>query len=119
MTSLPVGKQAVKTKDADKHVEPKAEDLRTRVQFPPPPPITKPQPFSVGVFSCLITPVDFGPLLAQHAFLNDFGEAATPGNHRVVNAVFVVENLQTGLAFDDLPEAVVIMRLGYAVDVLG
>ena len=40
MTSLPVGKQAVKTKDADKHVEPKAEDLRTRVQFPPPPPNT-------------------------------------------------------------------------------
>lgn len=34
-------------------------------------------------------------------------------------SVFIVENLQTGLAFDDLPEAVVIMRLGYAVDVLG
>ena len=33
--------------------------------------------------------------------------------------VFVVENLQTGLAFEDLPGAVVIMRLGYAVDVLG
>ena len=33
--------------------------------------------------------------------------------------VFVIENLQTGLAFDDLPGAVVIMRLGYAVDVLG
>lgn len=33
--------------------------------------------------------------------------------------VFVVENLQTGLAFDDLPGAVVIMRLDYAVDVLG
>ena len=33
--------------------------------------------------------------------------------------VFIVENLQTGLAFDDLPGAVVIMRLGYAVDVLG
>lgn len=33
--------------------------------------------------------------------------------------VFVVENLQTGLAFDDLPGSVVIMRLGYAVDVLG
>jgi hypothetical protein len=32
---------------------------------------------------------------------------------------FVVENLQTGLAFDDLPGAIVIMRLGYAVDVLG
>jgi len=39
LTSLPVGKQAVKNKDVDKHVEPKAEDLRTRVQFPPPPPL--------------------------------------------------------------------------------
>ncbi|MFW8566262.1 Wadjet anti-phage system protein JetD domain-containing protein [Orrella sp. 11846] len=33
--------------------------------------------------------------------------------------VFIVENLQTGLAFEDLPNSVVIMRLGYAVDVLG
>lgn len=33
--------------------------------------------------------------------------------------VFIVENLQTGLAFDDLAGVVVIMRLGYAVDVLG
>ncbi len=33
--------------------------------------------------------------------------------------VFIVENLQTGLAFDDLPGAVVIMRLGYGVEVLG
>lgn len=33
--------------------------------------------------------------------------------------VFIVENLQTGLAFDDLAGTVVIMRLGYAVDVLG
>lgn len=33
--------------------------------------------------------------------------------------VFIVENLQTGIAFDDLPGTVVIMRLGYAVDVLG
>ncbi len=32
--------------------------------------------------------------------------------------VFIVENLQTGLAFDDLPGAVVFMRLGYHVDVL-
>lgn len=31
----------------------------------------------------------------------------------------IVENLQTGLAFDDMPGTVVIMRLGYAVDVLG
>lgn len=33
--------------------------------------------------------------------------------------VFVVENLQTGLAFDVLPGSVVIMQLGYGVDVLG
>jgi len=33
--------------------------------------------------------------------------------------VFIVENLQTGLAFGDLPGSVVIMQLGYGVDVLG
>jgi len=32
--------------------------------------------------------------------------------------VYVVENLQTGLAFGDLPGSVVFMRLGYGVDVL-
>jgi len=32
--------------------------------------------------------------------------------------VFIVENLQTGLAFEDLPGSVVIMALGYGVDVL-
>ncbi len=32
--------------------------------------------------------------------------------------VFIVENLQTGLAFSDIPGAIVIMRLGYNVDVL-
>lgn len=36
-----------------------------------------------------------------------------------VSSVFIVENLQTGLAFDDLPGSVVIMHLGYGVDVLG
>ena len=36
-----------------------------------------------------------------------------------VGKVFIVENLQTGLAFDDLPGSVVIMQLGYGVDVLG
>jgi len=36
-----------------------------------------------------------------------------------VSNVFIVENLQTGLAFSDLPGAVVIMQLGYGVDVLG
>jgi hypothetical protein len=33
--------------------------------------------------------------------------------------VFIVENLQTGLAFEDLAGSVVIMALGYSVDVLG
>jgi len=32
--------------------------------------------------------------------------------------VFIVENLQTGLAFEDLPGSVVIMALGYGVDIL-
>jgi hypothetical protein len=36
-----------------------------------------------------------------------------------VSNVFIVENLQTGLAFDDLPGSLVIMQLGYGVDVLG
>jgi hypothetical protein len=36
-----------------------------------------------------------------------------------VTNVFIVENLQTGLAFGDLPGSVVIMQLGYGVDVLG
>ncbi|MCY4472606.1 MAG: DUF2220 family protein [Kistimonas sp.] len=36
-----------------------------------------------------------------------------------VSKVFIVENLQTGLAFDDLSGSVVIMQLGYGVDVLG
>lgn len=33
--------------------------------------------------------------------------------------VFIVENLQTGLAFEDMPGAVVFMKQGYAVDVFG
>jgi hypothetical protein len=32
--------------------------------------------------------------------------------------VYIIENLQTGLAFDDLPDSVIIMPLGYSVDVL-
>lgn len=35
-----------------------------------------------------------------------------------VSRVFIVENLQTGLAFSDIPGAVLFMRLGYHVDVL-
>ena len=34
-----------------------------------------------------------------------------------VHCAFIVENLQTGLAFEDLPGAVVFMKQGYAVDV--
>ena len=33
--------------------------------------------------------------------------------------VFIIENIQTGLAFNDLKNCVVIMGLGYGVDVLG
>lgn len=33
--------------------------------------------------------------------------------------IFIVENLQTGLSFGELPGSVVIMQLGYGVDVLG
>src|SRR5690606_40988362 len=32
--------------------------------------------------------------------------------------VYIVENLQTGLAFPELPDAVVLMRMGYAVEAL-
>lgn len=35
-----------------------------------------------------------------------------------VSNVFIVENLQTGLAMDDMPGSIVLMRLGYNVDVL-
>ncbi len=33
--------------------------------------------------------------------------------------VYIVENLQTGLAFEEVPAAAVFMRLGYAVDLFG
>lgn len=33
--------------------------------------------------------------------------------------VFIVENIQTGLGFDDLESAVVVMGLGYSVDAIG
>jgi hypothetical protein len=36
-----------------------------------------------------------------------------------VTRVYIVENLQSGLAFNDIPGAVVFMRLGYAVDLYG
>jgi len=39
--------------------------------------------------------------------------------HLPVKHVFFVENLQTGLAFSDLPGSIVFMRAGYAVDLFG
>ncbi|MBL1141862.1 MAG: hypothetical protein HND53_07520 [Proteobacteria bacterium] len=35
-----------------------------------------------------------------------------------VEKVYIVENLQTGLAFNDVPGSIVIMGLGYSVDIL-
>lgn len=61
------------------------------------------------------------PLLRRQ--LGGLGDISAPweqiaGMNLPLTKVFIVENLQTGLAFDDLPGAIVIMRLGYAVDVL-
>jgi hypothetical protein len=36
-----------------------------------------------------------------------------------LRCIYIVENLQTGLAFGEIPEAAVFMRLGYAVDLFG
>jgi len=46
-----------------------------------------------------------------HAPLDELAALVLPASH-----VFIVENKQTGLAFDDLPGAVVLMARGYAVD---
>ncbi|MDE1894352.1 MAG: hypothetical protein KGM46_06940 [Pseudomonadota bacterium] len=46
-----------------------------------------------------------------HARFDELAALALP-----VRRVFIVENKQTGLAFDDLPGAVVLMARGYAVD---
>jgi len=35
-----------------------------------------------------------------------------------VKRIYIVENIQTGLAFNDIPGSVVIMGLGYSVDLL-
>jgi hypothetical protein len=56
--------------------------------------------------------------------LGGLGDISAPmeqiaGLELPIDNVFIVENLQTGLAFDDLPGSVVIMQLGYGVDVLG
>jgi hypothetical protein len=39
--------------------------------------------------------------------------------HLPLRCIYIVENLQTGLAFEELPGAAVFMRLGYAVDLFG
>lgn len=39
--------------------------------------------------------------------------------HLPLRCVYIVENLQTGLAFGEMPGAAVFMRLGYAVDLFG
>ncbi len=44
----------------------------------------------------------------------DLAKLSLPVQH-----VFIVENTQTGLAFEDLPGAAVLMGLGYGVDALG
>jgi len=46
--------------------------------------------------------------------VNDLADINLP-----VSYVFIVENLQTGLAMPDIPGTVVLMRLGYNVDTLG
>ena len=56
--------------------------------------------------------------------LGGFGDICTP-LEEIANLgikptyVFIIENLQTGLAFEDLSGSIVIMALGYGVDVLG
>ncbi|HWU75420.1 MAG TPA: Wadjet anti-phage system protein JetD domain-containing protein [Rhodanobacter sp.] len=52
-----------------------------------------------------------GGLCDIHAPLEELCDLDLPARH-----VFIVENKQTGLAFDDLPGAVVLMARGYAVD---
>ena len=42
-----------------------------------------------------------------------------PRLHLPLRCVYIVENLQTGLAFEEMPGAAVFMRLGYAVDLFG
>lgn len=54
-----------------------------------------------------------GGLTDMHAPLTELGALALPARQ-----VFIVENKQTGLAFDDLPDAVVLMARGYAVEQL-
>ena len=60
---------------------------------------------------------------ALRARVGGVGDITAPveelaGLNLPVSHVFIVENLQTGLAMSDMPGAVVFMRLGYNVDVL-
>lgn len=60
---------------------------------------------------------------ALRARVGGMGDFAAPvddlaGINLPVTHVFIVENLQTGLAMSDMPGAVVLMHLGYHVDVL-
>lgn len=60
---------------------------------------------------------------ALRAHIGGVGDITAPvddlaGVSWPVSHVFIVENLQTGLAMSDMPGAVVFMRLGYNVDVL-
>ena len=60
---------------------------------------------------------------ALRARVGGVGDITAPvedlaGIHLPASHVFIVENLQTGLAMSDMPGAVVFMRLGYNVDVL-
>jgi len=60
---------------------------------------------------------------ALRARVGGVGDITAPvedlaGLNLPVSHVFIVENLQTGLAMPDMPGAVVFMRLGYNVDVL-
>ena len=60
---------------------------------------------------------------ALRASVGGVGDITAPvedlaGLNLPVSHVFIVENLQTGLAMSDMPGAVVFMRLGYNVDVL-
>lgn len=56
----------------------------------------------------------FGGLGELQAPVGEWSAVALPAKR-----VYIVENIQTGLAFDDLDGTALIMGLGYAVDVLG
>ena len=53
LITLAIGSREIKWIDGAKHVEPMAEDWRTRVQLPPSPPIEEGELISVHLFLCL------------------------------------------------------------------